>query len=112
MKKFIKSTLLVIGATLVTLLFMNLFLNAWDNTMTDEEIVYYLEQYPTEEKLIQEIRPFRKIDDSFKKIVVTKDIVPTHYDEHGILTMNIYDFLLNPQAIENGFLKFLCGLLN
>ena len=33
MKKFIKSTLLVIGATLVTLLFMNLFLNAWDNTM-------------------------------------------------------------------------------
>lgn len=32
---------------------MNLFLNAWDNTMTDEEIVYYLEQYPTEEKLIK-----------------------------------------------------------
>ena len=53
MKKFIKSTLLVIGATLVTLLFMNLFLNAWDNTMTNEEIVYYLEQYPTEEKLIK-----------------------------------------------------------
>jgi hypothetical protein len=53
MKKFIKSTLLVIGATLVTLLFMNLFLNAWDNTMTDEEIVYYLEQYSTEEKLIK-----------------------------------------------------------
>ncbi len=53
MKKFIKSTLLVIGATFITLLFMNLFLNAWDNTMTDEEIVYYLEQYPTEEKLIK-----------------------------------------------------------
>lgn len=53
MKKFIKSTLLVVSATLVTLLFMNLFLNAWDNTMTDEEIVYYLEQYPTEEKLIK-----------------------------------------------------------
>ena len=53
MKKFIKSTLLVIGATFATLLFTNLFLNAWDNTMTDEEIVYYLEQYPTEEKLIK-----------------------------------------------------------
>ena len=53
MKKFIKSTFLVIGVTLVTLLFMNLFLNAWDNTMTDEEIVYYLEQYPTEEKLVK-----------------------------------------------------------
>ena len=56
MKKFIKSTLLVIGATLATLatlLFTNLFINAWDNTMTDEEIVYYLEKYPTEEKLIK-----------------------------------------------------------
>ena len=53
MKKFIKSTLLVIGATFATLLFTNLFLNAWDNTMTDEEIVYYLERYPTEEKLIK-----------------------------------------------------------
>ena len=53
MKKFIKSTLLVVGATLVTLLFTNLFISAWDNTMSDEEIVYYLEQYPTEEKLIK-----------------------------------------------------------
>ena len=53
MKKFIKSVLLVVGTTLVTLLFMNLFLNAWDNTMTDEEIVYYLEQYPNEENLIK-----------------------------------------------------------
>ena len=53
MKKFIKSTLLVIGATFATLLFTNLFLDAWDNTMTDEEIVYYLEKYPTEEKLIK-----------------------------------------------------------
>lgn len=55
---------------------------------------------PTEEKQTQEIRPFRKIDDSFKKIIVTKDIVPTQYDEHGILTMNIYDFLLNPESVE------------
>jgi hypothetical protein len=53
MKKFIKSTLLVIGATLVTLLFTNLFLNAWDNTMTDKEVMYYLEQYPTEKKWIK-----------------------------------------------------------
>jgi len=53
MKKFIKSILLFVGATFVSLLFMNLFLNALDNTMTDEEIVYYLEQYPTEEKLMK-----------------------------------------------------------
>lgn len=41
---------------------------------------------PDEEKRTQEIRPFRKIDDSFKKIVVTKDIVQPHYDEYDRLT--------------------------
>ncbi len=55
---------------------------------------------PDEEKRNQEIRPFRKIDDSFKKIVVTKDMVPANYDEHGILTVNIYDFLLDPTILE------------
>ncbi len=55
---------------------------------------------PDEEKRNQEIRPFRKIDDSFKKIVVTKDMVPTNYDEHGILTVNIYDFLLDSTILE------------
>lgn len=53
MKKFIKSILLFVGATLATFLFTNLLLDAWDNTMTDEEIVYYLERYPNEQKLIK-----------------------------------------------------------
>ena len=64
---------------------------------------YYIQSaysLPDEAKRNQEIRPFRKIDDSFKKIVVTKEIVPTHYDENGILTVNIYEFLLNPGSIE------------
>ena len=64
---------------------------------------YYIQSaysLPDEEKRTQEIRPFIKIGDSFKKIVVTKDIVPIHYDEYGILTVNIYDFLLNPKVIE------------
>ena len=63
---------------------------------------YYIQSaysIPDENKRRQEIRPFRKIDDSFKKIIVTKDIVPACYDEHGILTMNIYDFLLGPTSI-------------
>ncbi len=55
---------------------------------------------PDEAKHIQEIRPFRKIDDSFKKIVITKDIVQPQYDEYGIFTINIYDFLLNPDCLE------------
>lgn len=64
---------------------------------------YYIQSaysLPDEEKRVQETRPFRKIDDSFKKIVITKDIVPAHYDEHGILTLNIYDFLLEPASIK------------
>lgn len=55
---------------------------------------------PDEEKRTQEIRPFRKIDDSFKKILITRDIVKAHYDSNGILTLNIFDFLLDRDAIE------------
>lgn len=54
---------------------------------------------PTDEKAAQEKRPLEKIDDSFKKIIITGDLVPPHYDERGIYTMNIYDFLLNPDSI-------------
>ena len=64
---------------------------------------YYIQSVyslPDESKRTQEIRPFRKIDDSFKKIVITKDIVQPYYDDYGILTMNIYDFLLDPQLLE------------
>ena len=64
---------------------------------------YYIQSaysLPDEAKRIQEIRPFRKIDDSFKKIVITKDIVQPHYDDYGILTMNVYDFLLDPTSLE------------
>ena len=52
------------------------------------------------EKRAQEIRPFRKINDSFKKIIITKDIVPMQYDDYGILTMNVYDFLLNKEILQ------------
>ena len=53
---------------------------------------YYIQSaytLPDETKRTQEIRPFRKIDDSFKKIIITRDMVPTQYDEYGILTINI-----------------------
>ena len=64
---------------------------------------YYIQSaysLPDETKRIQKIRPFRRIDDSFKKIVITKDVVQPNYDEYGILTINIYDFLLNPDCLE------------
>ena len=64
---------------------------------------YYIQSaytLPDETKRTQEIRPFRKIDDSFRKIIITRDMVPTQYDEYGILTINIYDFLLDPKCLE------------
>ncbi len=64
---------------------------------------YYIQSaysMPSEEKLQQEIRPLKKIDDSFKKIVITGDISPTYYNDDGILFMNIFDFLLKPENMN------------
>ena len=55
---------------------------------------------PDAEKREQEIRSLKKIDDSFKKIIVTRDTVQPWYDENGILTVNIYDFLLERTLLE------------
>ncbi len=54
---------------------------------------------PDEDKRAQETRPFAKIDDSFKKVIVTRDVVPAQYDDRGILTVNVYDFLLDPNLL-------------
>lgn len=64
---------------------------------------YYIQSaysIPDDVKRAQEIKPFRKIDDSFKKIVVTGSPVPPYYDDYGILTISIYDFLLDPGAMD------------
>ena len=46
-----------------------------------------------------------EIDDSFKKIIITKDIVATGFDDYGIFTVNIYEFLLNPEILEKFYKK-------
>ena len=54
----------------------------------------------TDEKKQQEFRPFKKIHESFKKIVITSNTPKPCYTDDGILMMNIYDFLLNPESLE------------
>ena len=54
----------------------------------------------TEAKMEQEIRPFLKINDSFKKIVITSDTPKPFYNDRGILIMNVYEFLLNTNLLE------------
>ena len=64
---------------------------------------YYIQSaymLETEAKMAQEIRPFLKINDSFKKIVITSDIPKPFYNDQGILIMNVYDFLLNADSLD------------
>ena len=51
-------------------------------------------------KIEQEEKPLLLSGDGFKKIIVTKDAPAPLYDEHGILSMNIYDFLLNKDSLS------------
>ena len=52
------------------------------------------------DKMEQEIRPFKRINDSFKKIVITSDTPKPFYSDDGILMMNVYDFLLNQDSLD------------
>ena len=64
---------------------------------------YYIQSaysLPDAEKRTQEIRPFLKINDSFKKIIITNDFVNPLYDNDGILTMNVFDFLLSSDSLD------------
>ncbi|WP_336616399.1 ATP-binding protein [Bacteroides acidifaciens] len=47
----------------------------------------------TEEKRKQEMASLLKIDDSFRKIIITEDLIKRHMDENGVEWVNVYDFL-------------------
>lgn len=64
---------------------------------------YYIQSafsIPTEEKRRQEKASLVNVNDSFKKIIVVKDVVNVTRDEDGIVTMSIYDFLLKENSLE------------
>lgn len=64
---------------------------------------YYLQSafsIPDEEKRKQEKASLIKIDDSFKKIILVKDVVNVSRDNDGITTMSVYDFLLNQSSLS------------
>ena len=54
----------------------------------------------TEEKQLQEKASLIQVNDSFKKIIIVKDVVNVTRDEVGITTMSIYDFLLKENSLE------------
>lgn len=64
---------------------------------------YYIQSafaLPDEDKKAQEERPLLAVDDSFKKIVIVAQPIKVRRDERGIMTMGIYDFLLQQDSLE------------
>lgn len=64
---------------------------------------YYIQvayAIPDKQKLEQEQNSLLKINDSFKKIIIIKDLTRSHYNENGILMLSLFDFLLNPNSLE------------
>lgn len=64
---------------------------------------YYIQSVfsiPDREKMEQESNSLLRIDDSFKKIIVVKDLPAPTYTEDGILVISVYDFLLNSNSLD------------
>jgi len=64
---------------------------------------YYIQsafRIPDEAKERQEKASLDSVGDSFKKIVIVKDVVKVTRDEKGITTMSLYDFLLKEDSLE------------
>lgn len=58
-------------------------------------------QIPDAAKERQEKASLNELGDSFSKIVLVRDVVKPARDNDGILTMSVYDFLLDPQSLEH-----------
>ena len=64
---------------------------------------YYIQSafsIPNEIKMSQETLSLDKIDDSFKKIIVTQDLGKPWKNDKGYLIINILDFLLNQNSLD------------
>lgn len=64
---------------------------------------YYIQSaysIPDEFKMQQEIRPFDKTKDSFKKIILVERSMKPRMNEKGYVMMGIKEFLLNPNSLD------------
>lgn len=65
---------------------------------------YYIQSalsLASQEKQLQEKRGLYYIDDSFKKIVVAKTGLNPSFDEEGVMTIDLFDFLLSDKIFES-----------
>lgn len=64
---------------------------------------YYIQSaysLPDADKMKQEKASLINVNDSFKKIIVVKDVINVRHDEDGITIMSVYDFLLKDNSME------------
>ena len=64
---------------------------------------YYIQvSYTIQDEAVKEreVSAFRLLDDGYKKILITMDRNPLSNLENGSQMMNLFDFLLNEQALE------------
>ena len=67
-----------------------------DFIVTDGMRKYYIQSaysIPDEEKMNQELKSFRKIDDSFQKIAIVGEDIATYTNDDGIIFMGLMQFL-------------------
>ena len=55
---------------------------------------------PTDDKVAQEKRSLLNTNDNFRKIIIVGDDIKRKTDEQGIITLSLYDFLLDSHVIE------------
>ena len=55
---------------------------------------------PDDEKRQQEMASLMRISDSFRKIIIVKDDIMPWTDNNGIMTVGLFDFLMNPDSLE------------
>ena len=56
---------------------------------------------PDEEKRDQEQRPLIKINDSFRKIIISGEHKGKFYNEEGVLRIGVFEFLLDRDCLNN-----------
>lgn len=63
---------------------------------------YYIQScLRIEDKEDVEIKPLLKMNDGYKKILVVKDGLTPHYNNDGILYLDLFDFLLDKDSLTN-----------
>lgn len=64
---------------------------------------YYIQSafaLPDEEKRQQELASLKRINDSFKKVIIMREDIAPYHDDNGVLIMGLMDFLLKTNIDE------------